>query len=53
MEAVRRAGSGLREHANDRRLMRISLVKQRDVELVNMRTRLRDMHAKLEANGSG
>jgi hypothetical protein len=52
VETVRRAGSGLREHANDRRVMRISLVKQRNVELVDTRTRLRDMQTKLEANGS-
>ena len=48
VEAARRAGPEVREHADDRRLMRLSLVKQRDVELVDMQARLRDMQARLD-----
>jgi hypothetical protein len=48
VKAARRAGPELREHAADRRLMRTSLVKQRDVELVDMQARLRDIQAKLD-----
>jgi hypothetical protein len=48
VEAARRAGPEIREHAGDRRLMRLSLVKQRDVELVDMQARLRDMQARLD-----
>ena len=48
VEAARRAGSELREYVDDQRLMWTSLVKQRDVELVDMQARLRDMQAKLD-----
>jgi chromosome segregation ATPase len=48
MEAARRAGSELREYVDDQRLMWTSLVKQRDVELVEMQARLRDMQVKLD-----
>jgi hypothetical protein len=41
-EAARRAGLELREHA-DRLLMQTSLVKQRDVELVDMQARLDEL----------
>jgi hypothetical protein len=43
VEAARRAGPELREHADDRRLMQTSLVKQRDVELVDMQARLDEL----------
>jgi hypothetical protein len=43
VEPARRAGPELREHADYRRLMRTSLVEQKDVELVDMHARLRDM----------
>ena len=48
VEAARHAGSELREHADDRRLMLTSLVKQRDVELVDIQARLMDVQAKLD-----
>jgi hypothetical protein len=48
VEAARRAEPELREHADDRRPMRTSLVKQRDVELVDMQARLGDMQVKLD-----
>ena len=48
METARRAGSELREYADDRRIMRTSPVEQRDVELVDMQARLRDMQAKID-----
>ena len=48
VEAARRAGPELRGHADDRRLMRTSLVKQRDVELEDMQARHNDMQAKLD-----
>ena len=48
MEVTRRAGPELGEHGDDRRLMRTSLVKQMDVEPVDMQARLRDMQAKLD-----
>jgi hypothetical protein len=48
VEAASRAGLEPREHADDRRLMRTSPVKQRDVELVDMQARLSDMQAKLD-----
>jgi len=47
-EAAKRAGLELREHA-DRLLMQTSLVRQRDVELVDMQARLRNMQVKLDA----
>jgi hypothetical protein len=46
--AARRAEPELREHADDRRPMRTSLVKQKDVELVDMQARLGDMQVKLD-----
>jgi hypothetical protein len=48
VEAARRAGSGLREYVDDQRLKWTSLVKERDVELVDMQVRLRDMQAKFD-----
>ena len=48
VEAARSAGPELHEHVDDRRLTRPSLVKQRDVEPVDMQARLRDMQAKLD-----
>jgi hypothetical protein len=48
VEAARRAGSELREYVDDQRLMWTSLVKQRDVEHVDMQSRLRVMQAKLD-----
>ena len=45
VEATRRAGPELREHANDRRP---SVVKQNDVESVDMQTRLKDIQVKLD-----
>jgi hypothetical protein len=48
VEATRRAGPELREHADDRRHMRTSLMKQEDVEPVDMQARLRDVQAKLD-----
>jgi hypothetical protein len=48
VEAARRAGPELREHADDRRLVQASPAKQRDVELVDVQARLRDMQAKLD-----
>ena len=48
MEAARRAGPELREHADDRRLMQTSLVQRRDLELVAMQASLGDMQAKLD-----
>jgi hypothetical protein len=48
VEAARRAGPELREHADDRRLVQTPLAKQRDVELVDVQARLRDMQAKLD-----
>jgi hypothetical protein len=48
VKAARHAGPELREHADDRRLMRTSLAKQRDVEPVDTQERLRDMQAKLD-----
>ena len=47
-EAARHAGPYLRERVDDRRLMRTSLMKQRDVELVDTQARLQDMQAKLD-----
>ena len=46
VEAARRAEPELHEYADDRRLMRTSLVKQRDVEFVDMQARLGDMQAR-------
>jgi len=43
VETARRAGPELREDANDRRLMRTSPVKQRDVELVDMQAKLDEL----------
>jgi hypothetical protein len=43
VEAASRAGPELREHVDDRRLMLISLVKERDVELVDMQARLDEL----------
>ena len=43
MEAARRAGSELREYVDDQRLMWTPLVKQRDVELVDMQTKLDEL----------
>ena len=40
VEAARRAGPGLREYTDDRRPMRTSLVKRRDVEPVDMQAKL-------------
>jgi hypothetical protein len=48
VEGKRRASLELREHADDRRLMQTSLVRQRDVEPVDMQERLKDMQAKLD-----
>ena len=48
VETARRAGSELPEHADDRQSMWTSLVNQRDVELVDVQARLRDVQAKLE-----
>ena len=48
MEAARRAGSELREYVDDQRLRRTSLVKERDVELVDMQVMLRDTQARLD-----
>jgi len=50
VEAAKRPGPGLREHADDRRLMRISLTKQiqREAEFVDMHSRLGEMQAKLD-----
>jgi hypothetical protein len=48
VEAARRVGPELREDADDRRLMRTSLVEQRDVEPVDMRARLMDIQASLD-----
>ena len=48
VEAARHAGPEVREDADDRRLMRTSLVKQRDVELVDVQARLGDMQAKFD-----
>ena len=47
-EAARRVGPELHKHADVRRLIRTSLVKRRDVKLVDMQARLRDMQAKLD-----
>jgi hypothetical protein len=41
--AARRAEPELREHADDRRLMQTPLVKQRDVELVDMQAELDEL----------
>ena len=48
VEAARRAGSELREYVDDQRLKWTSLVKERDVELVDMQVRLRDTQAKFD-----
>jgi hypothetical protein len=48
VETARRAGPELREHADDQRLVQTSPAKQRDVELVDVQARLRDMQAKLD-----
>ena len=48
VEAARHAEPEPREHTDDRRLMRTSLVEQRDVELVDIQARLGDMQAKLD-----
>ena len=48
VELARRSGPELRQHADDRQLMRTSLVKQRDVEPVDMQLRLGHMEAKLD-----
>ena len=47
VEIARHAGPEIREDADDRQLMWTSLVKQRDVELVDVQARLGDMQAKL------
>jgi hypothetical protein len=44
--AARRAELELRENVDDRRLMRTSLVKQRNVELVDIQARLSLGHAR-------
>jgi len=44
-EAAKRAVLEVREHAEDRRLMQTSLVKERDVEPVDMQAGLKDMQA--------
>jgi hypothetical protein len=66
-EAARRAGPELHQHADDRRLIRSSLVNQRDVEPLDMQAKVdelllsrdrqhenepADVRAKLEANES-
>jgi len=43
VEAASRAGPELRERADDRRIMLTSMVKERDVELVNMQARLDEL----------
>jgi hypothetical protein len=48
VETARHAGPEVREDADDRRLMQTSLVKHRDVELVDVQARLGDMQAKLD-----
>ena len=46
--AARHAEPEPREHTDDRRLMRTSLVEPRNVELVDMQARLGDIQAKLD-----
>jgi hypothetical protein len=46
VEAARHAGPEPRKHADDRRPMRTSLVKQTDVELVDVQARLGDVQAR-------
>ena len=48
MDAASHAGSELREYVDDQRLKWTSLVKERDVELVDMQVRLRDTQARLD-----
>ena len=48
VETARRAGSELREYTDDRQLTRTSLMKQRDVEPVDMQARLRDLQAQFD-----
>jgi hypothetical protein len=43
VEGARHAGSELRVHADDRRLMRTSLVKQRDVRPVDIQAKLEEL----------
>ena len=47
-EAARRAVPGLRESGDDGRLIRTSLVRERDVGFVDMQARLKDVQAKLD-----
>ena len=47
VETARRAGLEQREYMDNQRLMWTSLAKERDVELVDLQARLRDMQTKL------
>jgi hypothetical protein len=46
-EAAKRAGLELREHTDRQQLMQTSLVEQRDAELVDMQTKLRNTETQL------